>query len=84
MNNQSTIGQAEIDRAKMLAHWANGRPEQDAERAYERLFRTEDGRHFLVIERGTESGKIVVCSREEAREWTQRRADPLTTQRLFG
>ncbi len=84
MNDATSFGQADIDQAKMLAQWANGRPEHDSSRAYERLYRTKDGHYFLVMQHGAQSAKVVPCTPEEARQWTEQHSDAMTLQRLFG
>jgi hypothetical protein len=85
MSNHRAITQSDIDSAKMVSQWANGWPEHNPNRIYERLFRTQDGRFFLAVEQGGEgTSKIVVLGIEEARPWVHEHCDKRTFTRLFG
>ena len=84
MSDDGAITQDRIASAKLLAQWANGWPELDPQRRYERLFQTTEGRYFLARQSpGRRAVDIVPCSRDEARSWASEHCDAMTTARLF-
>ena len=85
MSETATITQEQVTNAKLLAQWANGWPELDPRRAYERLFQTTEGGYFLARQSpGRHAADIVPFSRDEARSWAAGHCDAMATARLFG